>query len=99
MIRARRLAALYACVVLSAAAVAGHAAELTVIDSLYAVAERAYASGDYDGAALHYDEVRARIGGLDEEDSAYLQNLSRVAGFLAGLSLEQAGDWEKALEE
>ena len=79
--------------------VPGGAAELSVIDSLYALAESAYSSGDFSSAALHYTEVGDRILGLGADDgSAYLSSMSRRARFLAGRSLEGAGDCESALE-
>lgn len=97
MTTVKRLAVLSLCVTVSAVAATCRAAELTAIDSLYAVAEQAYTVGDYGAAALHYDEVRARIVDLDGGESAYLQNLGRRAGLLSGLSRERADDWEGAL--
>ena len=96
----RRLAVLTVSVLVAAAAPGpGRAAELTAVDSLYALAEGAYSTRDFDAAVRYYDEVGARILELDAgEESAYLSSMRRRARLLAGLSREGAGDWGGALD-
>ncbi|MBD3348650.1 MAG: transglycosylase SLT domain-containing protein [Candidatus Eisenbacteria bacterium] len=77
-------------------ALAARASELSLIDSLYARAEREYAEGDFGEAAPAYADVIARIEGRSGPEVGYLEDRARRARFLLGRALEEESRWDEA---
>lgn len=66
-------------------------------DSLYAVAERSYAAGDYRGSASLYGRTVATITAHDGTADAYLAGMAARSRFLEARSLEHQERWDDAI--
>ncbi len=74
------------------------ASEISVVDSLYSSAEKAYGRGDFTAAAERYGAVLHRIEGLGSDSGFYIDEHRRRARFLMARSFEQAGQWDEAIK-
>jgi len=72
--------------------------ELSLVDSLYSKAERAYLQGDFATAASSYAATLERIDEAGDGAPAYLDERRRSARLLLARSLERRGRCDEALD-